>query len=177
MYVGLPWATILDKRYNLKDIEEKVTPLLPNKVYYTCCQHISFRKLLPLFRNLGIKSVFTPHKKIGEVFLEGVELLPCPLYAVNVEDVSRQKCFLNVNYKEVERPFWFSFLGGYQHDYLTTVRERLFQKYAEDTRKTIFVKNTGDWHFNELVYNRMQYQVLALHDVYQDYKPMLALVF
>jgi hypothetical protein len=156
MYVGIPWATILDKRYNLKEMEEKIAPLLPNNAYYTCCQHISFRRLLPLFRNLGIKSVFTPHKRIGEVLLEGVELLPCPLYAVNVEDNSRQKEFLNVNFKQVERPFWFSFIGGYQKDYLTTVRERLFEKYADDMRKTIFVKNSGDWHFNELVYHRMQ---------------------
>ena len=156
MYLGLPWATILDKRYPLLELEEKIDKELTGNAYYTCCQHISFRKLLPLFRKLGIKSVFTPHKKIGESYLQGVELLPCPLYAVNIEDVSRQKVFLNVNYKEQERPFWFSFIGGYQHDYLTTVRERLFQKYSNDSRKTIFVKNTGDWHFNELVYNRMQ---------------------
>ena len=109
-----------------------------------------------MFRKLGIKSVFTPHKKLGESFLEGIELLPCPLYAVNVEDVSRQKCFLNVNYNKVTRPLWFSFIGGYQRDYLTTVRERLFQKYTEDSRETIFVKKSGDWHFNELVYHRLQ---------------------
>tara|TARA_B100001758_G_scaffold245120_1_gene257592 strand:+ start:809 stop:2656 length:1848 start_codon:yes stop_codon:yes gene_type:complete len=156
MYLGLPWATILDKRYNIKELEENITPLLTKKVYYTCCQHISFRKLIPLFRTLGIKSVFSPHKKIGECVIDGVEILPCPLYAVNVEDVSRQRLFLNVNYKDVERPLWFSFVGGYQRDYLTTVRERLFEKYVKDVRNDIFVKKTGDWHFNELVYHRTQ---------------------
>ena len=155
-YVGIPWATVLDKRYDVKQLAEKLVPLLEGKVYYTCCQHISFRKLLPLFCYLNIKTVFSPHKKIGECFIHGVEIKPCPLYAVNVEDVSRQKLFLNVNYEEVDRPLWFSFIGGYQKDYLTTVRERLFQKYSVDERKEILVKNSGDWHFNEVVYNRLQ---------------------
>ena len=155
-YVGIPWATVLDKRYDVKQIAEKLTPLLPGNVYYTCCQHISFRNLIPLFRYLNIKTVFSPHKKVGECFISGVEIKACPLYAVNVEDSSRQSMFVNVNYEEVERPLWFSFIGGYQKDYLTTVRERLFQKYDSDPRKEILVKHSGDWHFNEVVYNRLQ---------------------
>tara|TARA_X000001036_G_C20691372_1_gene809496 strand:- start:3389 stop:5188 length:1800 start_codon:yes stop_codon:yes gene_type:complete len=155
-YIGIPWATIIDKRYNIKEIGEKIHEHISVKIGYTCCQHISFRKLIPLFRLLNIRTVFSPHKKVGECFIDGIEIKACPLYAVNVEDVSRQKLFLNVNYEEVERPLWFSFIGGYQKDYLTTVRERLFQKYASDTRKDILVKNSGDWHFNEVVYNRLQ---------------------
>ena len=34
-YVGIPWATVLDKRYDVKQIAEKLTPLLPGNVYYT----------------------------------------------------------------------------------------------------------------------------------------------
>ena len=100
-YVGIPWATVLDKRYDVKQIAEKLTPLLPGNVYYTCCQHISFRNLIPLFRYLNIKTVFSPHKKVGECFISGVEIKACPLYAVNVEDSSRQSIIVNVNYEEV----------------------------------------------------------------------------
>ena len=111
-YLGLPWATILDKGYNIKNLFYQLKPLVgKNKYYYTCCQHISFRKLIPLFRMLGIISVFTPHKKIGECILNDVELLPCPLYAVNVEDVSRQTILKNVNYQTYTKPIWFSFVG------------------------------------------------------------------
>jgi hypothetical protein len=155
-YVGIPWATIIDKRYNIKEFGEKLREHITDKMCYTCCQHISFRKLMPLFSYLNIRTVFSPHKKVGECFINGVEIKACPLYAVNVEDVSRQMLFLNVNYEEIERPLWFSFIGGYQNDYLTTVRKRIFQKYGSDARKEIVVKNTGEWHFNELVYNRLQ---------------------
>ena len=156
-YLGLPWATILDKGYNIKNLFYQLKPLVgKKKYYYTCCQHISFRKLIPIFRLLGIKSVFTPHKKIGECILNGVELLPCPLYAVNVEDVSRHTILKNVNYQTYKKPIWFSFIGAYQYDYLTTVRERIFHKYEKTNRKDIVVKRSGDWHFNELVYHYSQ---------------------
>ena len=94
-YVGIPWATVLDKRYDVKQLAEKLVPLLEGKVYYTCCQHISFRKLLPLFRYLNIKTVFSPHM----IFII-VEIKVCPLYAVNVEDVSQKvvfKCKLRID--------------------------------------------------------------------------------
>ena len=49
-YFGFPWATIIDKRYNLKVIYNLLKPYVDvNKKYYTCCQHISFRNLIGLF--------------------------------------------------------------------------------------------------------------------------------
>ena len=42
MYLGIPWATILDKRYKLKYIEEKVMPLLTKKVYYSFWGYLWF---------------------------------------------------------------------------------------------------------------------------------------
>ena len=40
MYLGLPWATILDKRHDLKEIEDKVTPLLTIYILYMLSTYI-----------------------------------------------------------------------------------------------------------------------------------------
>ena len=47
-YIGVPWATIIDK-INQK---QKLLKLIYSKIdttrtYYTCCQHIKFRALIP----------------------------------------------------------------------------------------------------------------------------------
>ena len=62
-YLGLPWATIIDKRYDLNTIYNLMKPYIKQNIqYYTCCQHISFRNLIPLFKEMGINTVYTPHK-------------------------------------------------------------------------------------------------------------------
>ena len=54
-YIGIPWATIIDKKYNLNVIFNLLKVFVKNDMfYYTCCQHVSFRKLLPLFKALNI---------------------------------------------------------------------------------------------------------------------------
>ncbi|MBK22649.1 MAG: hypothetical protein CME70_01480 [Halobacteriovorax sp.] len=157
-YIGFPWATIIDKRVNLNSVAAIIKPLLDNKGgYFTCCQHISFRKLKELFEYLNITTVYTPHKCIGEDTMGSITLLPCPLFAVNFEDPARNSKFVNLGHDDllqVDRKYLYSFMGAYQPaDYLTDIRERI---YSMDQEKDVFIQNTGGWHFNQVVYSHLQ---------------------
>ena len=141
----MPWATILDKKFSLDELYQLLHKNnLLGKDYYTCCQHISFRKLLPFFHLIGIKTVYSPHKVLGEDKINGITILPCPLYPVNIEDPERNGKMQGVDLIEKERPFLYSFAGGWQKDYLTDIRPRIF-KLHDPNRKDVYIRNTGDW--------------------------------
>lgn len=149
-YIGIPWATILDKQMSSKALIEMFSPMIDTDQYnITCCQHIHFRKLIKVYKALGIKVVYTPHKVYSENQIDGILLKPCPLYAVNIEDPSKNK-ELNVNYFEVKRNKLYSFQGAYQKCYLTNVREKLF---SLEKKSDIEIRYSGDWHFNKVVYD------------------------
>ena len=153
-YFGIPWAILIDKHvktnYNLNIIINILESIIPKRNYITSCQHVLFYKLFTHFKQLNIKTVYSPHKKKGENYINGIRILPCPLYAVNFEDPARNKEFMNIDYEKCPRDLLYSFIGGYvEETYLTNVRERIFNmKHPENT----IIKNTGSWHFYKDVY-------------------------
>jgi len=152
-YCGIPWATFIDKRVDTNTILKLVIPYVKHKNYYTCCQHISFRKLVPLMKILGVKTVYTPHKVKGEDKINGVNIFPCPLYAVNIEDPKKNSLFKNTDLILCERKYLYSFMGGVQNNYISNIRHKIFSmKHPENT----YIKNTGQWHFNNVVYSNKQ---------------------
>lgn len=156
-YIGMPWATIIDKKYHLRIIYN----LIGNSVFtvnnYTCCQHILFRTIIPLLQAIGIKTLYTPHKIKGEDEINGITIKACPLYAVNIQDNNRNKVFIEFDEKELiekERKYLYSFQGAYdQRWYMTDVRQQLFDMIHP---KNTYVKNIGEWHFDKLVYDKKQ---------------------
>ena len=154
-YLGLPWATIIDKRYNLEVIYNILKEhIQPDVQYYTCCQHISFRNLIQLFKKLNIYTIYTPHKILAENKLSDIQLKPCPLYAVNIEDNNRNTLFQNVDFINISRKYLYSFQGAYnQNWYLTNIRKRIFEMKHPDN---CCVKYIGNWHFDNVVYNKKQ---------------------
>lgn len=156
-YIRIPWATIIDKRCNLQVIFNIVIPHIKTFNNITCCQHISFRKLIPLFKALKINTVYTPHKIIGEDEIDGVKIISCPLYAVNIEDDNRNYLFKNKDesfFLNYDRKYLYSFQGAYDKKwYLTDIREKIFtMNHPEDT----YINHIGDWHFERIVYNKSQ---------------------
>jgi len=154
-FLGFPWATILDKRYNFNTVYKIITKNLNlgNKKY-TCCQHISFRRLIPLFKTLGIKILYTPHKINNEDNLDGIQIKPCPLYAVNVEDQKRNVFLKDLDLVNKQRNILYSFMGAYQENcYLTDIRKNIF-KLPKNKHNVII--NTGEWYFNHIVYSQKQ---------------------
>ena len=156
-YLGIPWATIIDKKINLNDILKYIISknlIKTESDAFTCCQHIYFRNLVQLWKLVGIKRVYTPHKVIGEDVIDGIQILPCPLYAVSIEDESRNKMLKGVDVLACDRPILYSFVGAYQpENYLTKIRCQIFEL---PNREDVYIKNTGEWHFNKVVYTDKQ---------------------
>ena len=73
-YLGFPWATCIDKRVNTNDLLKLIMSNKQKREYYTCCQHISFRQYIGLFKILGITTVYSPHKVKGEDYIKGVNI-------------------------------------------------------------------------------------------------------
>jgi hypothetical protein len=166
-YLGFPWATIIDKQYDLNLIYKFIQPYIKrNRQYYTCCQHIAFRRLIPFFKSIGIHTVYTPHKKLTEDKLSDILLRPCPLYAVNIEDKSRNNVFLNCDFVNLKRRYLYSFQGAYNSNwYLTDIRKRIFtMKHPHDC----CVKHIGDWHFDNVVYSNLQNHECQVNETEND---------
>lgn len=162
LYIGIPWATIIDRPYLIgnvsifiNDIKKTIQNYNQEKEYYTCCQHIYFKQIIQLLNSLGIKTLYTPHKIKNENEINGITLKPCPLYAVNYEDQKRNRIFRDKDFitNSNNRQYFYSFMGGYQPIYLTNIRLSIFNI---PLRKDVYIVNTGDWHFNNIVYDKLQ---------------------
>ena len=156
-YVSIPWATIIDSKYNLQVIYNLIKPYVKTKDNFTCCQHISFRLMIGLFKALGITTVYSPHKIVGEDEINGIKIIACPLYAVNIEDKTRNDLFKKMSkedYINKDRPYLYSFQGAYNPRwYLTDIRKLIFEMNHPGNT---YINDIGGWHFDNVVYNAKQ---------------------
>ena len=161
-YIGIPWATIIDKRINIINIlKDLVKEIDKSKEYITFCQHIHFRRIIPILHYLNIKRLYTCHKIIGEDIINKIEIRPAPLYAVNTEDSTRNMMFIKLLKTDMEekckilnknKNIKYSFIGNYKRGvYLTNIRERILRI---KNRKDTFIRPINGWHFNDLVYTK-----------------------
>ena len=175
-YIGLPWATIIDKKqydatkiYDIiKHYMEYIDSTNINSTnttpYYTCCQHIHFRYLLELFNALNITILYSPHKLLNENTINNISIKPCPLYAANIEDTHRNQIFKNIDFLTIPRKYLYSFQGAYDKQwYLTDIREQLFNMTH---RADCYVKNIGLWHYNNIVYSTKQNKEKELNETH-----------
>ena len=154
-YLGFPWATVIDKKINfnkvLMIILKNIIKNNKNK-FYTCCQHISFRRLIPFWKKMGITTVYSSHKIIGENNIDGIQIKPCPLYAVSIEDNKRNKDIQL--HKKIEKTLLYSFVGSFAQHYISDIRKNIFEL---PIKKDIHIINRGtEWHFDPIVYNPKQ---------------------
>ena len=173
-FVGFPWATVIDKGYNLSDIHYLLRPQIDKKLQnYTCCQHIHFRRLIPLFRSLDITRVYTPHKIVDEDVIEDIKIKPCPLYAVNIEDSNRNGRFEGIDLINYERDVLYSFIGAHMQHYLSDIRLKIFEMNHPES---CVIENTGMWHFEKQVYTNAQNtggQTVTDNDSVEHYNDLL----
>ncbi|ADO67293.1 putative exostosin family protein [Cafeteria roenbergensis virus] len=151
----VPWATIIDKHLNKNKIILDIKKHIDMKhTYYTCCQHISFRDLIPFFKKIQISVVYSPHKIKGEDYINGIKIEPCPLYAVNYEDPTKNHEFKNKDFMSIKRKYLYSFMGGYNPKfYMSEIRNNIFNLPIKPYN---YINNTGNWHFNKIVYSTKQ---------------------
>lgn len=154
LFCGFPWATIIDKNIHLDSLEAIIKPYFKHSNYYTCCQHIYFNKLIPLFKKLGITKIYASHKIKNQNIIDNIEIYPCPLYAVNFEDPIRNKEFINIDYININRPILYSFMGTVNSFYISKIRNKIFN-LNNDTNIS-YIMNTREWHFENIVYSNKQ---------------------
>jgi hypothetical protein len=158
----IPWATLIDSPFvegvsfnNISNIVNNIKKYCnKNMNYYTCCQHIYYERIITICKFLGINTIYSPHKVKGCDYVNGIKVLPCPLYAINYEDESRNETFKNIDFLTIQRDYLYSFIGGYQNIYLSNVRLNIFKINSNSNQ--IYIKNSGTWHFNDIVYNKNQ---------------------
>lgn len=160
IYLGLPWATWIDRHH---DVEQDLPALqlrlaaLRAEVsmrgwslrLHTVCQHIHWRRMLPIWRQLGITDLWLSHAPPGTDDEPGLRIASWPLYAVNVEAPER-RIGLRSCKPVTDRAIFASFRGGWMPHYRSLVRLELETRFAD--RHGWVVENTGKWHFNDLVY-------------------------
>jgi hypothetical protein len=170
LYIGLPWATFIDKtRFPSAIIRlyaSRVSALkeFTHQVGYelkvhTVCQHINWQKILPFADQIGITELWIAHKTKGfdiakvenaaGQITNKIPLHAWPLYAVNYRDFRRRAGLVNKPIKD--KTIFASFIGAYMGHYLSDVRLGLLKLEAH-TDYAIEIKNL--WHFNELVYEK-----------------------
>ena len=165
-YIGLPWASIIDKQIDLNWVYRTICNHIhihpTTKKYSTCCQHVSYKQLIPLFVQLGITDLYISHKIKGLNVLNNIRLHALPLYAVNIEDNERNTLYKTLTSYTSEtnqstllhkkREYAYCFMGAYNSKwYLSAIRNKIFtMKHPSNT----FIKNTEEWHFENIVYGK-----------------------
>ncbi len=144
-YFAFPWATLIDQ-YNfnkntyLIDIVNKYK--INDEICFTICQHICFKRIIPILEKIGITHLFTPHKsKLDYKFIKtNIVIIPFILYPVNQND-KLEKFF---NYK-----YLYSFIGNYNSKYyLSDVRKNLLK--LKNDNNLIEIKK--EWYFHNHVH-------------------------
>lgn len=149
-YVAMPWATIIDNWTHNKKINKKEFPItsifeddlnrikemkLDNGV--TVIQHILYERMIPLFKEIGIKYVFASHC-LKETEYEGIKIFPYFLYnyTYNLDcSINRKKLLCNSIYG------------------VCTNKDRNDLINKLNKSKYINIKTNNSWFFQDLVYN------------------------
>ncbi len=151
-FIGLPWATIIDKNINISNlIKELKTKLKEDNKYITCCQHINFKKIIDYLSQINIDILYVPHKTKNIDKINNIIIKSCPLYAVNLENNKRNKEFMNVDFNEQKRKVLYSFIGSYQSIYISKIRIFLLKMKHPNN---CIVNYSGEWHFQKEVYHK-----------------------
>ncbi len=175
LYVGLPWATWIDKErkqawgsdrghaaarqwrlvgVRLSGLHGALAGLGQRLRVHTVCQHIYWQDLLPRWRQLGVTDLWLAHcpapgtPAAAAAQAAGMQVHPWRLFAVNVEDPARTSGLL-LGRDAAERPLLASFVGAHADHYLSDIRLRL---RALADAPDVVVRVTGRWHFEDVVY-------------------------
>ncbi len=183
LYIGLPWATYLDKNTIPKDLIDAYTSkiaaireILANfdrkLCVHTVCQHDRWKDLLPLLSKLGISDLWLSQCTKDQINIhlhttssesdsaEELRLHAWPLFAVNAIDPVRSHGLLFNPVKA--RHIKASFIGAYQKGYLSQIRRQLLDlSHLEGYEISL----NDRWYFEDIVYKQ---QTTTLEPVRND---------
>lgn len=167
-YIGLPWATFIDK---------KTTPRLVRQVFrtrilgyqrlaeewgmrwgedvlvHTVCQHVNWDRMLVLWKAMGITDAHLSHcesSSEGIASNYGIKVHSWSLAAANIVNNSRAE---EIAFRKLEdKKYLASFIGSYLYNHRSNVRIRLRDEANRDGGTDILVHLNREWHFNSVVY-------------------------
>lgn len=154
-YIGLPWATIIDKlqsgasdRWEWMEFLYQISDQIPAGCRrVTVCQHVLMKRYLELFRLCGITDIFWSHatrRDVSRGGQDGFTIHPFPLFPVNMAPSGRT---------EGARRYLFSFIGAKPNShYLTEVRRWILERLSAEPDG--YVAGRDGWHFQRVVYDR-----------------------
>jgi len=120
-YLVVPWSVLINSN------QLHIVPRIKLSGGFTICQHIKFEQIIPLLKEIGIDTLFTPHAVKGKVY-EGIVVVPFPHLPVNAPEAAETK------------DIWYSFIG-FNTDW---TRSQIFK--MPHIAKVI-IKERKKWHF------------------------------
>ncbi len=166
MYMGLPWATFVDRKLNPEYLESLFAVRLRGykklaeffgytlKVH-SVCQTIHWLRISPVLEACGVTDLHISHMEVDskkKLPKEScLELHSWPLIATNVEVPGRGH---GLEFgKQPEKKKWFAtFTGAHMKHYRSDVRLKLKEVADKAGREDVLVTIKGEWHFNKIVY-------------------------
>ncbi len=166
VYVPVPWATYIDRKDFSSAYLDKLTKVIADYYYiaelagyklkvHTVCQHIHWRRILPIAKKLGVTDLHLSHKysKSDEIQKEDgycFDLHGWPLIAVNYVIPERSE---GMERKAVrDKTLLASFIGAHMNHYRDDSRVKLFEAAKKYGGDDVFVDLGDEWHFNKVVY-------------------------
>lgn len=125
-FLDVPWSVLINKKISPPEF-----PKSQGLDRYVVCQHIRFRELIPYWKSMGVKHVFSPHC----VFTDDEIVCPFPHYAPVSDDLYTYV---------MDRSIWASFVGA---TYTHPVRKQIVEYF--NSRGRYIVEDTGPWHFEK----------------------------
>jgi hypothetical protein len=116
----------------------------------TVCQHIHFRCLLPLFKKIGIKIIFTPHCELDDYLLEkeyDIKIVPFMLYPVKYNNDNMDR--------KIDFKYKYSFEGAYSKIYMTNIRDKINMLPKTDD---VFINLNDEFYYNKIIYKNIKYE-------------------
>lgn len=181
-YLGLPWATYIDKQTTPEDVRQVFRTRLhgyralatewglawgEDVRIHTICQHIYWARLLPLWAELGITDIHLSHcepKSADIASKYGLRVHSWPLAAANVVNPERREG-LAIGKPIAERKRLASFIGAHMAHYRSEIRLRLQDEIQRAGAQDVLYELRDDWHFNPQVYDaQVRGKVLTAED-------------
>lgn len=159
IYLGLPWATFIDKKRQPAALIGLVASRIKaGRAYledqgitlkiHTVCQHIFWRDIIKDLKRIDVTDFWISHKEKGLDEADGIRFHAWSLYAVNYREPDRRD---GLEYKPLSaRKTFASFVGAHMPHYLSDIRKRMATLQDLPGYRVLL---NNEWHFNKVVYN------------------------
>ena len=166
-YIGLPWATYIDKKHVPADVVGQYRILIRKSAsiarffgyqlkIHSACQQIHWPRLMDTFEDLGVTDLYLSHcenNTAAELKDRDSKIVvhPWTLYAVNVAHQDRTDG-LQIGKPISERSCLTSFIGAHMDHYRSDVRMRIYEGVQCLDLPNVVIDLGNEWHFNNIVY-------------------------